>query len=68
MTCTAKLAGCTGRGTERHHIKLRSRGGSDRPANLMAVCLSCHRHIHANPYESHKLGFMRHSWEEEPDE
>jgi len=33
-----------------HHIHERSRGGSDRPANLVTLCTTCHRkHHHAKP-------------------
>ena len=30
-----------------HHIVWRSHNGSDHPKNLMVVCESCHRQIHA---------------------
>lgn len=29
-----------------HHIKYRSRGGSNHPDNLMLVCQECHTAIH----------------------
>jgi 5-methylcytosine-specific restriction endonuclease McrA len=29
-----------------HHIKYRSRGGSNHPDNLLLVCPRCHREIH----------------------
>jgi hypothetical protein len=33
-----------------HHIRERSRGGSDRPANLVTLCTTCHRkHHHGQP-------------------
>jgi hypothetical protein len=31
---------------ERHHIKFRSRGGSDKPSNLLNLCKSCHIYLH----------------------
>lgn len=47
-----------------HEVKSRARGGSitDLP-NLMAVCPSCHRFIHANPEWAESRGFLRHSWD-----
>ena len=39
---------------EVHHIKPRSRGGSNDEANLVTLCSSCHRHLHErkNPRRS----------------
>jgi len=34
-------------GLESHHVLLRSRGGDDVVANLVALCHSCHTHLHA---------------------
>ena len=31
-----------------HHIKYKSRGGSDEVDNLIALCRSCHNKAHAN--------------------
>lgn len=53
-------AGCTGRAEHVHHMQLRSQGGSDDIANLLAVCHRCHGHIHANPAESYEMGWLRH--------
>lgn len=55
---------CTERATEAHHIKLRSRGGSDGDENLMALCSHHHRWAHANPALATELGMMRPSWEQ----
>jgi 5-methylcytosine-specific restriction endonuclease McrA len=34
-------------GTEVHHIRFRSLGGEDSPANCAAICDRCHSDIHA---------------------
>lgn len=61
--CEARCEGvCTTKAEHVHHIVLRSRGGSDDPANLAAVCNSCHRHIHDNPAWATEHGFMRSKW------
>jgi hypothetical protein len=56
---------CTGRAEHAHHVKLRSRGGSNDPANLLAVCEPCHSWIHGHPDEATEQGLMRPSWHEE---
>ena len=43
--CEAGLPGCTIMGQEVHHKKLRSRGGSNKPVNLLLVCHFCHQQI-----------------------
>jgi 5-methylcytosine-specific restriction endonuclease McrA len=48
-----------------HHVKLRSRGGTDDPANLVALCPPCHRWVHANPTLAENEGWMLASWLEE---
>jgi 5-methylcytosine-specific restriction endonuclease McrA len=35
-------------GTQLHHIKRKSQGGSDDISNLMLVCFSCHHKIHTD--------------------
>lgn len=58
--CEAAIDGvCTYVAQHRHHIKLRSRGGSNEASNLLYVCLRCHDHIHANPAWATEHGFMR---------
>ena len=47
-----------------HHRKLRSRGGKDDGFNCVWVCLDCHDHIHHNPDEATRTGFMVPSWED----
>lgn len=44
---------------EAHHRKLRSRGGLDDLANLVALCTDCHhRRVHLNPRSATRRGFM----------
>ena len=33
---------------EVHHIQPRSKGGTDKPSNLISLCHSCHRKVHSN--------------------
>lgn len=42
---------------ECHHRKLRSRGGQDSAANLVALCFLCHRRCH-----SHVAWAEEHGW------
>lgn len=59
-TCEARVEGvCTGRHEHTHHVKLRSRGGSDDPSNLCAICTPCHTWCHAHPMAATWLGLMR---------
>lgn len=58
--CEAAVKGvCQGRAVHPHHVLRRSQGGLDVPANLLAVCFACHRHIHDNPAWSLARGFLR---------
>ena len=49
-----------------HHRKLKSQGGKDAVANLVAVCHTCHnihpKSIHQNPAEAKRSGFIVPSW------
>jgi hypothetical protein len=66
VPCAVRVEGvCTGRAQHRHHRKLRSRGGSNDPANLLDVCLRCHDYIHRHPKESIRRGWMLPSWADE---
>lgn len=51
--CGAKLPGSE---LEVHHIKFRSKGGSDRPNNLITVCKRCHT------TEAHLPGGILYDW------
>jgi hypothetical protein len=59
--CEAHIAAaaCTGRAEHAHHILMRSQGGSDDPANLLAVCHGCHRWIHDHTGWAYERGFLR---------
>lgn len=61
--CEARLEGCDGRATDRHHRKFRSRGGRDDRSNTVDICERCHRHIHANDRWAKSVGLSisRHS-------
>lgn len=52
---------------ECHHRKLRSRGGQDSAANLLALCGHCHRRIHGHPSWAEDNGFMVRSYEDPKD-
>ena len=56
---------CGGRATNVHHRKYRSRRGSNRIENLIALCGPCHAWIHAHPEESNRLGLSLHAGESE---
>ncbi len=64
FACQAGLPNCAGKdGLEPHHMKFRSRGGSDDPVNLVSLCRNCHDKVHA-----HFLGTGRwrtFSWQDE---
>lgn len=47
---------------EAHHRQLRSRGGPDTMANLVALCRDCHHDVHAHPAAATASGFMVPSW------
>lgn len=48
---------------ECHHRMLRSRGGTDDPTNLLALCSTCHHeHVHGRVAEATRLGYLVPSW------
>jgi len=51
-----------------HHRKLRSRGGTDSPANLIWIHHGCHNlnttSIHLNPADATQKGWMVSSWQD----
>jgi hypothetical protein len=61
--CEARTPVCTGQYEHTHHIRLRSRGGSDEPGNLLAVDNSCHAFIHSHPALSEASGWMKSAWD-----
>jgi hypothetical protein len=52
---------CTGLMVHSHHV-MRRGPGPDTADNLLAVCIPCHQHIHGNPAESRRRGFIRSAW------
>lgn len=44
--------------SEIHHRKRRSQGGPDTPANLAALCKTCHDHAHAHPTWAMDVGLI----------
>ena len=58
--CEAKLEGCWRSGTDIHHIKYRSRMGTNGLENLIVLCTFCHRAIHDHKEGTEK--YRAHSW------
>lgn len=59
--CEARIEGvCTGRAEHRHHLLLRSQGGTDHESNTVDVCSACHRHVHDNTGWAYSVGLLRH--------
>jgi len=56
--CEAGTEVCTGKAAHVHHRLMRSQGGGHEPSLLLAVCLPCHGHIHANPAKSYEAGWL----------
>lgn len=57
--CEVRAPGCFVRGTQAHHILMRSQGGEDDPANLLWCCSNCHGYVHANPAVSYEHGWLK---------
>jgi hypothetical protein len=51
---------CTGRAEVRHHIRMRSQGGTDDPSNTLDICDAEHRYIHNHPAEAYERGWLTH--------
>lgn len=49
---------CRVRGSQAHHVRRRSQGGSDSPSNLLWVCSPCHDAIHEHPQHARDRGFL----------
>lgn len=50
-----------------HHRLLRSRGGTNDPANLIALCDACHRWAHAKVALATEHGYIVASWDDPGD-
>lgn len=55
---TCAWCGVHGGRLDCHHVIRRSQGGKDEVANLRAVHRICHGHIHDNPAEAKRRGFL----------
>lgn len=58
---------CGEMGSEYHHRRMRSAGGSNHPLNILHACGWHHVQIHANPATSYQLGLLVHSWQDPAD-
>ena len=56
--CEIGLPGCWGVARDPHHRKLRSRGGTNDPSNILDACGACHDWAHANPALATELGLL----------
>jgi hypothetical protein len=59
--CEVQADGCGVRAVHVHHRLMRSQGGGDEPANLLAACRSCHNHVHDHPAEAYDAGWLLHA-------
>lgn len=50
---------CTFTPVHRHHIVLRSQGGSDLAGNTLDVCGGCHDYAHSHRAEAELKGWIR---------
>lgn len=60
--CETNTPGCPPgqhRGTEAHHVVLRSQGGADTPGNLLWTCYRGHVFAHTHPEQSYAAGWLR---------
>lgn len=61
---------CPATATDVHHRRPKQMGGTKNQEiafgldNLVALCRECHSHIHRNPAQSYKLGWLVHSWDD----
>ncbi len=49
---------CTGVGTQAHHVRRRSQGGTNDLANLKWCCEPCHTTLHAQPELAREVGLL----------
>lgn len=61
--CEARLKDCAYWGSDPHHRKLRSRGGTNALENLLLLCRSCHDRVTRMAQGTSR--FRTHSWQKE---
>ncbi len=61
--CQGRFPGCANEGHHAHHMKYRSRGGSNSLENLALLCFPCHEKVHANYEGTERL--RTHGWQTE---
>lgn len=49
---------CGARAVHKHHVRMKSLGGTDAPANLADLCSEHHRWVHDNPDAARALGLL----------
>ncbi len=59
-----EFPGCREKATDFHHRQLRSQGGKNELANLLALDRAHHRWVHDNPAESYERGLLVKSWQD----
>ena len=57
--CEVRAVGCDGPASQAHHILRASQGGRGDLENLLHVCFRCHHHIHLNPDEAFRNGWLK---------
>lgn len=58
--CEAGTPACTRIAAHRHHVLLRSQGGTG--GRTLDVCLDCHDWIHRHPAEAYERGWLERRW------
>lgn len=60
----SQIAACPLPATEVHHRKMRSAGGRNELANLVAACRDHHQIAHADPGYAYEHGWLVHPWQD----
>lgn len=63
--CEIRLSGCAGVGTDPHHRKLRSRGGSNEARNILLACRPCHETVTSPALPKDTARFRTFAWQPE---
>lgn len=56
--CEVRAPGCWGRAEHPHHRRLKAHGVDHSLDGLLAVCVSCHSHVHHHVAESYARGWL----------